>query len=62
MRAHPLVALDLPLKLLIWPDADDRAFVSYNAPAYLSDRFDLSSREADALRVVKEIAGAIVAG
>src|SRR3954471_6329879 len=61
MRAHPLIALDLPLRLLIWTDVDDRAFVSYNAPAYLSDRFGLSSREADALRAVENIAAAVVA-
>jgi uncharacterized protein (DUF302 family) len=62
MRAHPLIALDLPLKLLIWTDGDDRAFVSYDAPAYLSDRFDLSSQEAGALRVVEDIARAVVGG
>lgn len=56
MLAHPLIALDLPLKLLIWAGDDGRAFVSYNAPGYLSERFDLSSREAEALRVVEDIA------
>jgi uncharacterized protein (DUF302 family) len=61
MRAHPLIALDLPLKLLIWAGDDGRAFVSYNAPAYLSERFNLSSREAEALRVVENIARAVVA-
>jgi uncharacterized protein (DUF302 family) len=56
MLAHPLIALDLPLKLLIWAGDDGRAFLSYNAPGYLSERFDLSSREAEALRVVEDIA------
>ncbi|MDQ1382867.1 MAG: hypothetical protein QOG65_246 [Actinomycetota bacterium] len=61
MRAHPLIALDLPLKLLIWAGDDDRAFLSYNAPGYLAERFDLSSREAAAVRVVEDIARAVVA-
>jgi uncharacterized protein (DUF302 family) len=60
MLEHPLIALDLPLKLLIWAGDDGRAFLSYNAPAYLSERFELSSRESAAVRVVEDIARAVV--
>jgi uncharacterized protein (DUF302 family) len=42
MIAKPLVALDLPLKILIWEDAEAKVWVSYNTPDYLMKRHDLS--------------------
>jgi uncharacterized protein (DUF302 family) len=38
MLAAPSVALDLPLKILVWQDGDGRAWVSYNTPEYLRER------------------------
>jgi len=38
MLATPSVAIDLPLKLLVWEDADARTWVSYNDPQYLRER------------------------
>ena len=38
MIAAPTLALDLPLKALVWEDADGKVWVSYNDPAYLRDR------------------------
>ena len=38
MLAAPSVAIDLPLKLLVWEDADARTWVSYNDPQYLRER------------------------
>ena len=38
MVASPLLALDLPLKALIWQDAAAHVWVSYNDPAYLAAR------------------------
>ena len=35
MLAAPSVAIDLPLKILVWEDAQGRAWLSYNSPAYL---------------------------
>jgi uncharacterized protein (DUF302 family) len=60
MLAHPLIALDLPLKLLLWETADHNTFVSYNAPSYLAERYRLSTHEADAIRVVETIARSVV--
>ena len=60
MVAHPLVALDLPLKLLIWETEDHEAFVSYNTPGHLADRYGLNDGEAGALRAVDAIAQAVV--
>jgi uncharacterized protein (DUF302 family) len=38
MLAAPSVAIDLPLKILVWEDAQGRAWLSYNTPAYLQER------------------------
>ncbi len=36
--ATPTVAIDLPLKVLAWQDADGRTWVAYNEPEYLQKR------------------------
>jgi uncharacterized protein (DUF302 family) len=38
MIATPSVAIDLPLKMLVWEDADGKVWISYNTPAYLQSR------------------------
>ena len=38
MVAAPSLAIDLPLKALIWQDADGKVWVSYNSPEYLKQR------------------------
>ena len=38
MLAAPSVAIDLPLKILVWEDARGRTWLSYNSPAYLQER------------------------
>ncbi len=38
MLAAPSVAIDLPLKLLVWEDAGGKTWISYNDPEYLRDR------------------------
>jgi uncharacterized protein (DUF302 family) len=50
MLASPLLALDLPLKALVWEDRG-RVRVSYNATSYLAARHDLPSE------LAKNIAG-----
>jgi uncharacterized protein (DUF302 family) len=42
MVASPGVAIDLPLKALVWQDADDKVWLSYNSPDYLKQRHRLS--------------------
>jgi|SRR5579863_1754458 len=41
MLAAPSIALDLPLKILVWEDAQAKVWVSYNSPAYLQARHNL---------------------
>lgn len=38
MLAAPSVALDLPLKILVWQDGQGDVWLSYNDPAYLAAR------------------------
>ena len=38
MLAAPTLALDLPLKALIWEDTEGKVWVSYNTPQYLQER------------------------
>jgi uncharacterized protein (DUF302 family) len=38
MVASPTVAIDLPLKALVWQDDTDNVWLSYNDPKYLMER------------------------
>jgi uncharacterized protein (DUF302 family) len=41
MLAHPSLAIDLPLKALVWEDDTGRVWVSHNSSGYLQRRHDL---------------------
>jgi uncharacterized protein (DUF302 family) len=41
MLAAPSIAIDLPLKILVWEDAAGAAWLSWNSPEYLRDRHDV---------------------
>jgi uncharacterized protein (DUF302 family) len=56
MVRHPLRALDLPLKLLVWETLQEGGFVSYLAPSVLGDAHGLAPDEVDALEVVESVA------
>jgi uncharacterized protein (DUF302 family)/uncharacterized membrane protein YidH (DUF202 family) len=38
MVAAPSAAIDLPLKILVWEDAQGKVWASYNSPSYLQQR------------------------
>jgi uncharacterized protein (DUF302 family) len=42
MQAYPTLAIDLPLKALVWEDADGKVWVSTNTPDYLRRRHGLA--------------------
>lgn len=42
MLAAPLIAIELPLRVLVWADAARHVFVSFSDPAYLGSRYRLS--------------------
>jgi uncharacterized protein (DUF302 family) len=41
MLAAPSIAIDLPLKILVWEDAEGKVWLSYNSPEYLEKRHKL---------------------
>ncbi len=56
MLAAPSVALDLPLKILVWEDAAGKVWVSYNTPAYLKERHGLPEELLQNIAVVEALA------
>ena len=41
MLAAPTLAIDLPLKALVWENAEGKVLVSYNTPEYLKQRHSI---------------------
>ena len=41
MVASPTIAIDLPLKALVWEDAGGKVWASYNSPEYLKQRHNV---------------------
>jgi uncharacterized protein (DUF302 family) len=41
--AAPSIAIDLPLKILVWEDRNGKVWLSYNSPEYLKERHGLPS-------------------
>ncbi len=56
MLAAPSIAIDLPLKTLVWEDAVGKVWISYNAPDYLRDRHNLPSELMQNIAVVEALA------
>ena len=61
MVASPLSALDLPLKVLVWSDANGAVSVSYNSPAYLAARHHLTDELRRRLDAIDALTDALVA-
>jgi uncharacterized protein (DUF302 family) len=55
MLASPSIAIDLPLKVLVWEDADGRAWLSYNSPVYLQARHKLPQELVQNIAVIETI-------
>ena len=55
MIASPLLALDLPLKVLVWQSADGQVWVSTTSVAYLRDRYAIPHELVGNLAVVDAV-------
>jgi uncharacterized protein (DUF302 family) len=55
MIASPLLALDLPLKVLVWQSLDDQVWVSTTSVAYLRDRYAIPQELVGNLAVVDAV-------
>jgi uncharacterized protein (DUF302 family)/uncharacterized membrane protein YidH (DUF202 family) len=56
MLAVPSIAIDLPLKLLVWEDAQGKVWVSYNNPDYLKERHGLPQELLQNIAIVETLA------
>ena len=56
MLAAPRSAIDLPLKILIWEDAQGKVWVTYNSPIYLQQRHSLPAELLQTIAVVETLA------
>lgn len=56
MLAAPSSAIDLPLRILVWEDAEGKVWISYNSPAYLQERHRIPSELLQNIAVVERLA------
>jgi uncharacterized protein (DUF302 family) len=56
MLAVPSVAIDLPLKILVWEDVQGKVWISYNSPEYLQERHGLPQELMQNIAVVETLA------
>ena len=56
MLAAPSIAIDLPLKVLVWEDRSRNVWVSYNTPAYLQKRHNVPDELMQNIALVETLA------
>jgi uncharacterized protein (DUF302 family) len=56
MLASPSIAIDLPLKILVWEDAKGKVWLSYNSTAYLKQRHSLPENVLQNLAAAEKVA------
>lgn len=47
--------IDLPLKVLVWEDAEHKAWLSYNDPTWIAQRHSLGARSSPAVTVMADL-------
>lgn len=45
MQSAPTIAIDLPLKILVWDDTNGKTWISYNSADYIAERHRLTGME-----------------
>lgn len=56
MLAAPSSAIDLPLKILVWQDSQEKVWISYNSPQYLQQRHGFPEELLPNIAVVEALA------
>lgn len=59
MQAAQTIGIDLPLKILVWQEADGRTRLAYNDPLWLAARHGLGPRAENATRAMQAALEAI---
>ena len=61
MQAAPTIAIDLPLKVLVWEDEGGKVWVGFNDPAYLAQRHRVPAELLKNISVVGALVDATLA-
>lgn len=56
MLAAPSIAIDLPLKILVWEDTGGKVWVSYNSPQFLKERHSVPDDLLKNIAVIEALA------
>jgi uncharacterized protein (DUF302 family) len=59
MQAVQTIGIDLPLKILVWQDADGRTRLAYNDPVWLAERHGLGPQAETATKAMQAALGAL---
>jgi uncharacterized protein (DUF302 family) len=59
MLAAPTIAIDLPLKILIWEDGPGKTWVTYNTAEYLTERHELPANLAQNIAFLATLAASV---
>ena len=56
MQSAPSAAIDLPLKILVWEDSQQKVWLSWNSPFYLQDRHGFPPELIQNIAVIEQLA------
>jgi uncharacterized protein (DUF302 family) len=59
MEDRQIAGIDLPLKALVWQDADNKVWLSYNDANWLAQRHGLGAKSAAAVEAMATALGAL---
>lgn len=59
MQDGQSAGIDLPLKALVWEDADGKAWLAYNDPAWIAQRHGLGAASAAAIKAIAAMLAAV---
>jgi uncharacterized protein (DUF302 family) len=55
MQDQQIAGIDLPLKALVWEDADGNVWLTYNDPAWIAQRHGLGATSAKAVEAMSAV-------
>ncbi len=55
MQANQTIGIDLPLKALVWQDASGKTWLSYNEPAWLAKRHQITGAKGPIAAMTKAV-------
>ena len=62
MQQLQSIGIDLPLKALVWEDANGKTWLSYNEPTWIAKRHGLSIQSQSTVNVLSEVLASLARG